>query len=66
MLQYWLGEISEVYAIEGIKKRPFPVDSTVQITFTFASGVIGSFLLSEYENPNPFIPRRNASLILKS
>src|ERR1700712_1826650 len=30
MLQYWLGSITEVHAIEGLKERPFPVDSTVQ------------------------------------
>ncbi|KAJ9602168.1 hypothetical protein H2200_013288 [Cladophialophora chaetospira] len=47
MLQYWLGDISEVYALEGVKTRPFPVDSTVQITLKFASGPIGSFFLSD-------------------
>lgn len=48
MLQYWLGDIAEVFAMEGPKERPFDVDSTVQLSFKFSSGVVGSFLLSEY------------------
>ncbi|KAJ9614606.1 hypothetical protein H2200_002743 [Cladophialophora chaetospira] len=47
MLQYWLGEIVEVHALEGPKERPYPVDSTVQVTMKFASGTIGSFLFTE-------------------
>lgn len=47
MLQYWLGDITEVFAMEGLKERPYPVDSTVQLIFKFASGVVGSFLLTE-------------------
>lgn len=50
MLQHWLGDITEVYAMEGIKERPFAVDSTVQIIMKFSSGVVGSFLLSEYDS----------------
>jgi len=48
MLQHWLGDITEVYAMEGGKERPFEVDSTVQIIMKFASGAVGSFLLSEF------------------
>jgi predicted dehydrogenase len=47
MLQYWLGDIAEVHAIEGLKERPYPVDSTVQVTMKFSSGVLGSFLFTE-------------------
>lgn len=47
MLQYWLGNIEEVNAIEGPKERPFAVDSTVQLTLKFSSAVIGSFLFTE-------------------
>ena len=47
MLQYWLGDIAEVFAMEGPKGRPYAVDSTVQLIFKFSSGVIGSFLLTE-------------------
>ena len=47
MLQYWLGDIAEVFAIEGPKHRPHAVDSTVQLIFKFSSGVVGSFLLTE-------------------
>jgi predicted dehydrogenase len=50
ILQYLLGDISEVYATEGVKERPFPVDETVLATFKFASGVVGSFLFSEYDS----------------
>lgn len=34
--------------MEGVKERPFEVDSTVQIVMKFASDVVGSFLLSEF------------------
>lgn len=47
MLQYWLGNIVEVFALEGPKERPYPVDSTVQLIFKFSSGTVGSFLLTE-------------------
>ncbi len=47
MLQYWLGDIAEVFAIEGLKTRPYDIDSTVQLIFKFSSGVVGSFLLTE-------------------
>jgi len=47
MLQYWLGGIAEVFVMEGPKERPYPVDSTVQLIFKFASGVVGSFLLTD-------------------
>ena len=47
MLQYWLGDIAEVFAMEGPKERPYGVDSTVQLIFKFSSGVVGSFLLTE-------------------
>ena len=47
MLQYWLGEIAEVHALEGVKERPYLVDSTVQVTMKFSCGVIGSFLFTE-------------------
>jgi len=47
MLQHWLGDIAEVYAMEGMKERPSPVDSTVQMILKFSSGVLGSFLLSD-------------------
>jgi hypothetical protein len=47
MVQYWLGDITEVYAMEGPRKRPHPVDETVQLVFKFSSGVVGSFLLTE-------------------
>lgn len=47
MLQYWLGDIAEVFAMEGPKERPFEVDSTVQLSFKFSCGAVGSFLLSE-------------------
>lgn len=60
MLQYWLGNIEEVHAIEGPKERPYPVDSTVQVTMKFASSVIGSFLFTEYVYQNrenkPYVP----------
>lgn len=47
MLQYWLGDIAEVFAMEGTKERSFDVDSTIQLSFRFSSGAVGSFLLSE-------------------
>ena len=47
MLQYWLGDIAEVFAMEGPKERPYAVDSTVQLIFKFSSGVVGSFLVTE-------------------
>jgi len=47
MLQYWLGDIEEVHAIEGPKERPYPVDSTVQVSMKFSSGAVGSFLFTE-------------------
>jgi predicted dehydrogenase len=47
MLQHWLGDIAEVFAMEGPKERPHPVDSTTQLSFKFSSGVVGSFLLTE-------------------
>ncbi|KIW72521.1 hypothetical protein PV04_00706 [Phialophora macrospora] len=67
ILQYLLGDISEVYATEGVKERGFPVDETVLATFKFASGVVGSFLFSDAATSphsweaatgeNPYIPR---------
>lgn len=47
MLQHWLGDVTEVYAMEGLKERGLSVDSTVQTIMKFSSGVVGSFLLSE-------------------
>lgn len=47
MLQYWLGDIAEVFAMEGPKERPYAVDSTIQLIFKFSSGVVGSFLLTD-------------------
>src|ERR1700760_4503603 len=46
ILQSLLGDISTVYAVEGRKERGYPVEETVQVVFTFASGVVGSFLFS--------------------
>jgi predicted dehydrogenase len=48
ILQSLLGDISAVYAVEGPKERGYAVEETVQVVFTFASGVVGSFLFSEY------------------
>ncbi|EXJ75677.1 uncharacterized protein A1O5_00184 [Cladophialophora psammophila CBS 110553] len=47
LLQYLLGDIVEVYAVEGVKERPYPVDETVLSTMKFASGAVGSFLFSD-------------------
>ncbi|CAH0019995.1 unnamed protein product [Clonostachys rhizophaga] len=29
LLQYWLGDTVEIYAMEGIRERPYPIESTV-------------------------------------
>ncbi|KIW30449.1 uncharacterized protein PV07_06191 [Cladophialophora immunda] len=47
ILQYLLGDIVEVYAVEGVKERTHPVDETVLTTMKFASGAVGSFLFSD-------------------
>jgi len=53
ILQSLLGDIVEVYAVEGARQRPFPVDETVLSTFKFASGAVGSFLFSDVaSSPN--------------
>ncbi|OAL20345.1 hypothetical protein AYO22_09057 [Fonsecaea multimorphosa] len=47
MLQYWLGPIEEVFAMEGPKPRPIKVDQTTHTTFKFSSGVLASFLFTD-------------------
>ncbi|OAP62362.1 hypothetical protein AYL99_04565 [Fonsecaea erecta] len=66
LLQYLLGDIVEVYAVDGVKERPYPVDETVLTTMKFASGAVGSFLFSDTATSphsweaatgeNPYIP----------
>ena len=46
-LQYWLGDIIEIFAMEGPKERQHPIDPTVQLIFRFSSSVVGSFLFTE-------------------
>ena len=47
MLQYWLGDITGVFALEGPKECPYAVDSTVQLSLKFSSGIVGSLLLTK-------------------
>ncbi|KIX95965.1 uncharacterized protein Z520_08220 [Fonsecaea multimorphosa CBS 102226] len=73
ILQYLLGNIVEVYAVEGVKERPHPVDETVLATLKFASGAVGSFLFSDtaisphsWESAtgeNPHIPAANETCL---
>ena len=46
-LRILCGEIAAVQAVTSNRTRGFPVEDTAAITFVFASGALGSFLLSD-------------------
>lgn len=46
-LRQLCGEIEAVQAMASSARRSFPVEDTVSITLRFASGALGSFLLSD-------------------
>ena len=49
ILRYWLGDITRVYVEESsIKTRPFGVEETASMTLRFATGAVGTFLLTEW------------------
>ncbi|OAL21736.1 hypothetical protein AYO22_07678 [Fonsecaea multimorphosa] len=50
ILQYLLGNIVEVYAVEGVKERPHPVDETVLATLKFASGALTSGFIRQHRD----------------
>ena len=66
-LQYLFGPISRVYAEKTISRRGFHAEEGAAITLRFASGIVGTFLLSDntpaqcnFESgtgENPLIPR---------
>ncbi len=72
LLRHFCGEISAVFALASRRIRGFEVEDTVGVTFEFANGAIGNFLLSDTaasnvswemtsgENPSyPCFPEQN-------
>ncbi|KAF3038188.1 hypothetical protein E8E12_008715 [Didymella heteroderae] len=67
LLHYWYGPITRVYAEQTISQRGFDAEEGAAITLRFASGLVGTFLLSDavvsphsFEGgtgENPIIPR---------
>lgn len=67
LLHYWYGPIIRVYAEQTISQRGFDAEEGAAITLRFASGLVGTFLLSDavvsphsFEGgtgENPIIPR---------
>lgn len=67
LLHYWYGPITRVYAEQAISQRGFDAEEGAAITLRFASGLVGTFLLSDavvsphsFEGgtgENPIIPR---------
>jgi predicted dehydrogenase len=67
LLHYWYGPIARVYAEQTVSQRRFDAEEGAAITFRFASGLVGTFLLSDavvsphsFEGgtgENPIIPR---------
>lgn len=47
LLGYLFGPITRVYCESGVNTRGFEVDETVAMTLKFASGMVGTFLMSE-------------------
>lgn len=47
LMRHLCGEITGVYALASNHVRRFEVEDTVAITFQFASGALGTFLLSD-------------------
>jgi predicted dehydrogenase len=67
LLHYWHGPITRVYAEQTVSQRSFDAEEGAAITLRFASGLVGTFLLSDavvsphnFEggtDENPIIPR---------
>lgn len=67
LLHYWYGPITRVYAEQTVSQRGFEAEEGAAITLRFASGLVGTFLLSDavvsphsFEGgtgENPIIPR---------
>ncbi|KAF2024566.1 oxidoreductase [Setomelanomma holmii] len=67
ILHYWYGPIARVHAEKADSQRNFDAEEGAAITFRFASGMVGTFLLSDavvsphsFEagtGENPLIPR---------
>ena len=53
LLQYLLGPVTMVSALETAKTRDFDAEEGAAIIFRFESGVVGSFLLSD-STPSPW------------
>lgn len=47
LLHYWYGPITRVYAEQALKQRGFDAEEGAAITFRFASGMVGTFVLSD-------------------
>lgn len=67
LLHYWYGPITRVYAEQALSQRGFDAEEGAAITLRFASGMVGTFLLSDaavsphnFEGgtgENPIIPK---------
>jgi predicted dehydrogenase len=47
LLHYWYGPITRVYAEQTVSQRGFDAEEGAAITLRFASGLVGTFLLSD-------------------
>ncbi|KAJ8116807.1 hypothetical protein OPT61_g1853 [Boeremia exigua] len=47
LLHYWYGPITRVYAEQTLSQRGFDAEEGAAITLRFASGLVGTFLLSD-------------------
>jgi predicted dehydrogenase len=47
VMRYLCGAIESVFAVDSRNSRGFEVEDTVALTFVFANGALGSFLLSD-------------------
>jgi predicted dehydrogenase len=47
LMHYWYGPITRVYAEKVLSQRNFEAEEGAAITFRFASGMVGTFILSD-------------------
>lgn len=73
ILQYLLGKIVRAYAEKSISHRGFEAEEGAAMTLRFASGVVGTFLISDHTpsphnfeagtGENPLIPRTGETFL---